>query len=112
VPAGDYRLTNNSTRFSVDASGPGIIVLGETYYPGDFVATVNGEKVDYTRVNEASKGIWVNKAGKYDVSFTYRPEKLNQALWISISGLLLLMLLMGISSGILGRFKKCNARAA
>lgn len=94
VPASGYKLTNNSTRFSVEANGPGIIVLGETYYPGDFIVNVNGEKVDYIRVNEASKGVWISKAGKYDVSFTYRPEKLNQAMFIFIFGLALLLLLI------------------
>lgn len=106
VPAGEYRLTNNSTHFSVEASEPGIIVLGETYYPGDFVANVNGEKVDYIRVNEASKGIWVNKAGKYDVSFTYRPERLNQAMFLCLFGLVLLLVLIGTSAGVLKRFRK------
>jgi hypothetical protein len=97
VPAGEYRLTNNSTRFSVEASGAGLIVLGETYYPGDFIVKVNGEKVDYIRVNEAFKGVWINKAGKYDVSFTYRPEKLNQAILICLFGLALLVALIYIS---------------
>ena len=106
VPAGEYRLTNNSTHFFVEASEPGIIVLGETYYPGDFVANVNGEKVDYIRVNEASKGIWVNKAGKYDVSFTYRPERLNQAMFLCLFGLVLLLVLIGTSAGVLKRFRK------
>jgi len=106
VPAGEYKLTNNSTRFSVEASGPGIIVLGETYYPGDFVATVNGENVDYIRVNEASKGIWVNKAGKYDVSFTYRPERLNQAISICLIGLALLLLIIILSAGVPGGVKR------
>ncbi len=106
VPAKEYRLTNNSTHFSVVANAPGIIVLGETYYPGDFVATVNGEKVDYIRVNEASKGIWVNKAGRYNVNFTYRPEKLNQAICISLVGLILLFILMRMSVGFTTRFEK------
>lgn len=97
LPASEYKLTNNSTQFSVEASGPGIIVLGETYYPGDFVAKVNGVQADYIRVNESSKGIWVNKAGKYDVSFTYRPEKLNPSLWISLFGLASLPLLISMS---------------
>jgi hypothetical protein len=100
VPAKDYSWTNNSTHFSVEVTGPGIIVLSENYYPGDFVATVNGVRVNYTRVNEASKGIWVNKAGKYDVNFTYRPEKLNQTLCIGLSGLILLFMLIRISFGI------------
>lgn len=111
APAGGYRLTNNSTHFSVEASGPGIIVLGETYYPEDFVTRLNGRKVDYIRANQTFKGIWVNKAGKYDVSFTYRPEKINQAILICLFGLLLLLLLIRMSVGISGRFKIKNSSA-
>jgi len=40
VPASEYRLTNNSTKFSIGATGPGLIVLGETDYAGDFVASL------------------------------------------------------------------------
>ncbi len=94
IPAKDYKLTNNSTSFSVEANGPGIIVLGETYYPGDFIALLNGKNVEYIRVNEAFKGLLIDKAGKYNVSFTYRPEKLVQALWISFLGFVLLMFLL------------------
>ena len=94
VPAKEYKLTNNSTSFLVEANGSGIIVLGETYYPGDFIALLNGKKVDYIRVNEAFKGVLIDKAGTYNVSFTYRPEKLNQALWISFFGFVLLLFLL------------------
>ncbi len=94
IPANEYKLTNNITSFSVEANGPGIIVLGETYYPGDFIALLNGKNVEYIRVNEAFKGLWIDKAGKYNVSFTYRPEKLDQALWISFFGFVLLFLLL------------------
>ncbi|MEI6709314.1 MAG: hypothetical protein WCK96_19525, partial [Methylococcales bacterium] len=108
VPAREYKLTNNSSDFTIDASSSGIIVLGETYYPSDFVATLNGEKVDYIRVNESSKGIWVSKAGKYDVSFTYRPEKLNQALWVCLFGWVFLLLLIRVSVGLSSRLKITN----
>jgi uncharacterized membrane protein YfhO len=96
--ARQYSLTNNSTKFFVDATGPGLIVLGETYYPEDFVASLNGKRVDYIRVNEAFKGIWVKEAGRYDVSFTYRPAKLYQAMIISVCGMFLLFLFSLISS--------------
>jgi hypothetical protein len=98
IPAKEYRLTNNSTRFTVEVTDPGLIVLGETYYPGDFIARLNDEKVDYVQVNEASKGIWVSKPGKYDVNFIYRPEKLNQALLVCFLGLALLLFLVLISA--------------
>ena len=86
-----YALTGNSTRFSVDAPGPGLIVLTETYYPGDFIARMNGERVDYVRVNQAFKGIWVRKAGTYRVEFTYRPSRLFQAMVIAVSGALVMV---------------------
>jgi hypothetical protein len=91
VPARSYSLTNNSTRFSVDAIGPGLIVLGETYYPGDFVAKVNGRVADYIRVNHAFKGIWVRKAGTYDVEFAYRPARLSQAMFVCLCGVVVLI---------------------
>ncbi|OPX93228.1 MAG: Bacterial membrane protein YfhO [Syntrophorhabdus sp. PtaB.Bin006] len=91
VPARRYSLTNNSTRFFVDATGPGLIVLGETYYPGDFIAKVNGEAVDYIRVNHAFKGVWIKKAGTYEVEFTYRPERLSQAMIVCLCGVAILL---------------------
>ncbi|OPY60427.1 MAG: hypothetical protein A4E57_04461 [Syntrophorhabdaceae bacterium PtaU1.Bin034] len=98
VPARRYSLTNNSTRFSVDATGPGLIVLGETYYPGDFVAKVNGAAMEYVRVNHAFKGIWVGKTGTYDVEFTYRPARLSQAMIVCLCGAVMLLVLCMVSS--------------
>ena len=103
VPARKYTLTNNSTEFTVDATGPGLIVLGETYYPEDFVVSLNGKSADYIRVNNAFKGVWVNNTGTYNVSYTYRPKKLNQALLLCLLGLVLLPLLIRMSVGIPGR---------
>jgi hypothetical protein len=99
VPAKQYTLTNNSTKFSVEATGRGLIVLGETYYPEDFVANLNGKRVDYIRVNQTFKGIWVQKAGRYDVSFTYRPAKFYLSMMISLCGVLLLLILSVLASG-------------
>jgi hypothetical protein len=53
VPARDYRLTNNTTTFTVDATAPGVAVLTEAYVRGDFRVTLNGAPVDYFRVNHA-----------------------------------------------------------
>ncbi len=105
MPASAYVLTNNTTRFTVEASGPGIIVLAETYYPGDFKVTLNRQQVEYVRVNEASRGVWVDKEGKYDVSFVYKPERLGQALVTSFLGLVLLSLTILVSSGVRRKFQ-------
>jgi hypothetical protein len=87
-PATNYRLTANSTSFEVTATGPGLVVLTEAYYPGDFRVTLNGEPVAYFRVNHAFKGIHVPNAGTYRVTFRYRPEHFTLALWLAAAGAL------------------------
>lgn len=96
IPAREYLITSNKTEFTVDASGPGIVVLGETYYPDDFVVTVNGINSEYIRVNGAFKGVWISEAGSYNISFTYRPEKLNLSIIIFLCGFALLMVIIYI----------------
>lgn len=92
-PAYDYALTTNSTTFTVDAPGPGVIVLSESYYPRDFQVTLNDDPVPYFRVNHAFKGIGVPRAGHYYVRFTYRPHRLTLALWLGAGGLVLFVAL-------------------
>ncbi len=84
-----YRLTSNSTSFSVSATGPGFIVLTEAYEKDNFRATVNGRPVPYLRVNHAFKGVYVDSAGTYEVRFEYWPAGLSAALAVSAAGLAL-----------------------
>jgi uncharacterized membrane protein YfhO len=88
-PAGDYKLTTNSTSFSVVATGPGIIVLNEAYERGNFEATVNGESVPYLRINNMFKGVYVDAPGTYQVTFTYWPRDFTLALFLAAGGLVL-----------------------
>ena len=89
-PASNYRLTGNTTSFTVTASGPGFIVLSETYERGNFRVTVNGRDTPYLRVNHAFKGVYVDAAGTYEVAFTYRPQGFAFSLGLSLAGLGLL----------------------
>lgn len=89
----DYVLTTNRTSFTVDAPGPGVILLSEGYYPRDFQVTLNEEPIAYFRANHAFKAIRVPAAGHYYVSFTYRPHRLTLALWLGVAGLILLVTL-------------------
>ena len=90
IPARDYALDGNTTAFTVDAPGPGLVVLGETYYHRDFEARLDGRPVPYFRVNQAFKGIWVDAPGPHRVSFSYWPEYFTLALILGLAGLLLL----------------------
>jgi hypothetical protein len=86
-PAEDYRLTSDSTSFSVRASGPGFIVLTEAYEKGNFHVTVNGMDKPYLRINQAFKGVYVDSAGTYLVRFTYWPAGFSRSLAMSAAGL-------------------------
>jgi hypothetical protein len=90
--AENYRLTCNTTSFSVSATGPGFIVLTEAYEKDNFRATVNGRAAPYIRVNHAFKGVYVDAAGTYEVRFEYWPRGLSAALVLSSIGLALILL--------------------
>jgi hypothetical protein len=86
VAARDYHLTNNTTRFTIDAPQAGVVVLSEAYLAKDFGVTVNGQAVPYFRVNHAFKGIWVDKTGTYTITYSYWPRYLTLCLWGSTAG--------------------------
>ena len=98
--ARDYQLTTNTTSFTVDATGPGFIVLTESYERGNFQVSVNGRRVPYVRVNHAFKGVYVDGPGTYLVSFAYWPRGLTAAL--VVSGIGLLILAFGVGYAIAG----------
>jgi hypothetical protein len=89
-PATDYRLTANTTTFVIDAPGPGLAVLAESYYQDDFQVTVDGRPATYFRVNHAFKGVAVASAGRHKITFAYWPEHFTIALALGGAGLLLL----------------------
>ena len=89
VAATDYRLTPNTTSFRVNASAPGIVVLGEAFEKGNYEVTVNGEKAEPLRVNHAFLGVLVNSAGPCEVVCTYRPRLWRLSLCMAAIGLVL-----------------------
>jgi hypothetical protein len=79
IPASGYALTERTTSFSIHASGPGVVVLSEAYWPGYSHAEVDGATARVVRLNHAFQGIVIDKAGDYAVKFSYRPR------WFGIS---------------------------
>src|SRR5882724_403351 len=90
VPARNFRLTNNTTSFTIDAPGPGMVVLTESYIPSDFDTRINGTVTDYFRVNHAFRGVKIPAAGTYLISFSYWPHYFTTSLWMAVVGLGLL----------------------
>ena len=75
APATNYRLTENTTSFDVHANGPGVVVLDEVFWPGDFRAEVNGHKANVLRMNHAFKAVLLDTAGDFIiVTFRYVPK--------------------------------------
>ena len=85
-PAAKYRLTSNTTGFTVDAPNPGVIVLGETYEAGNWRVTLDGKPVEYFRVNHAFLGVRVEVPGMHTLRFVYWPRMLTPALWLFAGG--------------------------
>ena len=90
VAAGGYRLTANTTTFTVDAPASGVAVLTETFEEGNIRVTVDGAPAVCFRVNHAFCGVAIPQAGKFTVRFEYWPRHLTLALWLSAAGLALL----------------------
>lgn len=97
VPARDYLLRSNDTSFTIDAPGPGVVVLTEPFLARDFIARVNGAPASYFRVNHAFRGIEVPRAGVYRISFSYWPPYFTTALLLSGFGLVLLLTWLVVS---------------
>src|SRR5690606_38391179 len=87
----NYRLTENTTAFDVHASSPGVVVLNEAFWRGDFRAEINGVRAPVLRLNHAFKGVLIEAPGDYRVSFRYLPRKFPRNL-----------LLCGIGAALLG----------
>jgi hypothetical protein len=90
VPARDYRLTTNTTTFTVDAPAAGVAVLTEAFVPNDFRVTLDGAPVEYFRVNHAFRGVRIPVAGRHVVSYSYWPRHFTLSLVLAGIGLLLL----------------------
>lgn len=80
VPAASYQFTENTTSFVVRAPGPGVIVLSEALWKDDFRAEVNGRRAPVRRINHAFKGVVVEAAGEYRVTFRYWPHRFFRSL--------------------------------
>lgn len=86
IPAENYILTNNSTTFTIKTPKEGIVVLTETYEDKNFRVSINGNRVDYFRVNHAFKGIKLNRGGTYKITFSYWPQSVTFLLYLFAIG--------------------------
>ena len=86
--ARDYRLTANTTTFTLDAPSAGLAVLVESFVPDNFRVRINGQPAPVLRVNHIFKGVALPAAGTYRIEFEYWPRLLTPALYVALAGLL------------------------
>ena len=103
IPASDYRLTSNTTTFHVTTPGSGMVVLTETNVPGDTYAKANGLEVPVITVNHAFRGVEIKTAGEYEIVFSYRPRLWSMSLWMSVGGIVVMIMLLGLTGRVIYR---------
>src|SRR5690606_25233472 len=84
--------TSNSRTLRVQASGPRVLVLSESWYPG-WRARVDGRDVPVFPANIAMVGLPLN-AGEHTVQLAYRPRQFLQGAFVSAASLVILVLLL------------------
>jgi hypothetical protein len=90
VAGTNWKVTNNTISFTVRASGPGLVVLQENWFEGDFRVTLDGRPAPCLRVNHAFKGVAIPAAGEYRVEFAYWPRRFTLTLVLAAFGAALL----------------------
>lgn len=70
---------------------PGVLVLADAWYPG-WRATVDGEPAVMVPVDGLFRGVEVGE-GAHEVVFEFKPLSLRAGFWISLGGLVILMVL-------------------
>jgi hypothetical protein len=88
TPARNYRLTNNTTTFEIDAPSEGVAVLSEANVTDDILAYVDDEPTLCLPVNHAFRGVLIRKPGHHVVRFEYWPAVLDHALNLALCGLI------------------------
>jgi hypothetical protein len=88
--ATNYKLTENTTSFTIRANAPGVVVLSEALWPDDFRAEVNGRSARVLRLNHAFKGVALETPGEYRIRFRYWPKNFPRNLTLCGFGVVLL----------------------
>lgn len=82
-------------QYQTDNPHDGFAVFSEAHYPQGWKATIDGQDVDFQRVDYMLRGMYI-PAGKHTVTFTFEPQVVRQGSLFSLTGngLLVLWLLL------------------
>ena len=82
----EYR--DNQVKLQVETESPGLLVLGDTYYPG-WKAYVDGEKTPIYPTDVALRSVYL-EPGEHEVKFVYSPGSFKVGALVSVLSLLAL----------------------
>ncbi len=86
---------NDTMTYSFDGDKPQFAVFSEIYYPFGWNAYIDGQKVDYCKVNYILRGLSL-PAGKHELKFIFEPESYKKGLKLGyISSYLILIFFVG-----------------
>jgi hypothetical protein len=85
------RYENSSVNIATDASGEGILVLADSYYPG-WKAYVDGKETTILRANHFYRAVRL-PGGEHKVEFRYEPRSFKIGAMISLATLFLMTLI-------------------
>ncbi len=95
----------NLITLSTEISAPGWLVLSEIWYPG-WQVEVNGQPQPLEKIIDLLRGIYLPRAGQYDITLAYRP------LSIRWGGLISALTLVGVTGGIAVKLRLQGDKAA
>jgi len=76
------KIAAKESSFSVTLDRPGVLVVGEVYYP-DWKATVDGQPAEVLKANHVLRAVALT-AGKHEVVFKYDSSVVKEGATVSI----------------------------
>lgn len=94
----------NRLTYKSRSSEEGLAIFSEVYYPAGWSAKIDGQQAEILRANYVLRALRL-PAGEHEIEFSYMPESIVKgAMYSSMaSGLLILLLILGIFFEIKGR---------
>jgi len=82
----------NQVRVKVATDKPGLLILTDAYYEG-WKAYIDGIEAEIFPANVAFRGVFVPH-GSHEITFKYHPKSFYYSIWLSLSGLVIVILLI------------------
>lgn len=80
-------------KLDVNINEPRFLVLNQ-YYTDDWKVYVDGKETSLSKANYIMRGTYINKSGNHTVEFKYEPKKVYRTIYVSISGAVVIIIII------------------